>query len=251
MAQVPPWLNVSPSDFLRAMQAGATAGLQVADLRQRGSLEADRLAQSAAIAAANRSAAAQAQANSLAFQEWERGELGRQAAEANARQERVAMAGLEQRGLEAGLERQLEMARDLETGRHHRASEERWRELDKAQADKIKAQLNLPTKLHINVVGGNLIATDPTTGQHRILFSAPEKPSRPGSTRISGLPVNAEFPEEFGTVSGPLTDPFILQRLGTNAPSGMGIPGSLPAPQKSGVKRYTFNPETGRIEPKE
>lgn len=205
------------------MQAGATAGLQVADLRQRGSLESARLAQQAALAAAARNEAAAARADQIAFQQWERGELARQAAADAAQRERIAMAGLEKSSRESALERQLELGRDLEARRHNIAQEGRWRELDKARADQIKAKLNLPAKLHINVVGRNLIATDPTTGQYQILFTAPEQAPRPGQVRISGLPVNTEFPDEFGTVSGPLTDPFILQRLGTNAP--MGIPG--------------------------
>lgn len=41
---LPPWLNVSPSDFVRAAQAGASAGLEAGALEQRGRSDAARLA---------------------------------------------------------------------------------------------------------------------------------------------------------------------------------------------------------------
>lgn len=170
------------------MQAGATSGLQVAQLRQSGSLERDRLAQQAALAAAERSAsaaarqdalaaAAQARADNLAFQQWERGELGRQAAEENAQRERIAMAGLEQRSLESALGRQLDLERLGETERHQRAMEETARDRlefnrTKLESDlnRLKERLNIPARHHITTIEGKVIATDPLTGKSFIAW---------------------------------------------------------------------------------
>jgi len=46
LSGVPPWLNVGPTDFLRAAQAGAQLGLERERLREQSKEAADRLAES-------------------------------------------------------------------------------------------------------------------------------------------------------------------------------------------------------------
>ncbi len=43
MAQIPPWLNVQPSDFVHAASQGAQAGLEAARTRQQGQEASDRI----------------------------------------------------------------------------------------------------------------------------------------------------------------------------------------------------------------
>lgn len=240
------------------MQSGATSGLQVADLRQRGTLERDRLAQQAALAAAARSEAAAARADNLAFQQWERGELARQAAEENARQERVAMAGLEERGriaeaqlgqrsLEAMLRSQVASERGRETERHQRAMEETAQgrlELGRtkleADMNRLKARLDVPTRYHLTTVEGKVIATDPITGES---FVAYPKQS-PTAATVAPIDVDAEvLPQPFDLKN---LDPRLIQGpFGGPMPAGpFSFPGpsplQLPAPS-AGSKRYSFS----------
>ena len=44
LGQIPPWLDVKPSDFTQASEEGARLGLQQADQRQQGQLERERIA---------------------------------------------------------------------------------------------------------------------------------------------------------------------------------------------------------------
>ncbi len=69
LGDLPPWLNVGPTDYLRAVQAGGAAGLGIAE------------AQNRAREAATRTAEAQ---RAAAQQQWEFGERMRQSAEEHA-----------------------------------------------------------------------------------------------------------------------------------------------------------------------
>jgi hypothetical protein len=42
---IPPWLNVAPGDFTQAMEAGTRAGLELTNIRQRGDIAANELAE--------------------------------------------------------------------------------------------------------------------------------------------------------------------------------------------------------------
>jgi hypothetical protein len=66
LGQIPPWLAVNPQDFVRAAQAGASAGMGIAELRQR-QLEAEQRRQ--------------AVARESALREWESQEKMKLAAE--------------------------------------------------------------------------------------------------------------------------------------------------------------------------
>ena len=81
LGEIPPWLNVSPPDYLRAIQAGGAAGLGIAEARNR------------AREAAARTAEAQRQA---AQREWEFNERMRQAAAEQASGEALKQAQLAQ-----------------------------------------------------------------------------------------------------------------------------------------------------------
>ncbi len=78
---LPPWLNVGPTDYLRAVQAGGSAGLGIAESQNR-----------AREAAARRDDAARAAAQ----QQWEFGERMRQAAEEHASKDVLERAHLDQ-----------------------------------------------------------------------------------------------------------------------------------------------------------
>lgn len=108
MATIPPWINVSPSDFLQAMQAGAMAGLQVSNLRRSARADADRLAFAAAESEAARADAAARSAAALDFQRWEQEQRSRQAAAE----------------FEAGLKSQLELAQQATAQQHYKTMEE-------------------------------------------------------------------------------------------------------------------------------
>ena len=212
MAVIPPWISVSPQAFLQAAQAGAETGLQVANLRQRGALEQARLAQAAAEAAANRSSAETRAGQALDFQRWEREMMDRARAEALAQQGQQAAATLAERGREADLASATNIAR-AEAAKAH------YQQMEKRDSDRIKAQLGLPTRLHIGRVGNNVVGTDPFTGKTSVLYTAPEDED----VKISGIPVNREYPEMFGTASGSMRNPYIRERMGTNAPAALGL----------------------------
>lgn len=98
--EVPPWLNIGPTDYLRAVQAGGSAGLGIAEARNRAREAAARSA-----AAQQESAARMQESQRAAAQrEWEFGERMRQAAEENAmgdafKREQLAQQGRYQEGL--------------------------------------------------------------------------------------------------------------------------------------------------------
>lgn len=256
MAVVPPWLNVSPSDFLRAMQAGATAGLQVADLRQRGSLERDRLAQQAALAAAARSEAAAARADNLAFQQWERGELSRQQAADLAAKERIAAAALEERGqlaeaqlgqrsLEAALRAQSERARLGETERHQRAMEETakgrlelGKEKLKADLERLRDRLNIPARHHLTTIEGKVVATDPITGRSFIAWP-PQAAAKASNDDVEILDQPFDLKNlDPRLIQGPFGGPLPPGPFSVGAPSG--IPMLPPPSSQPQSKRYVF-----------
>jgi len=258
MAVIPPWLNVSPSDFLRAMQSGAESGLRVAALRQQGQLETNRLNQIAAEAEARREEAASSRAAALDFQRWEQEQRIRQQAAALAQQAQSQAASLDQRRMEMLLRNRFEMAKaktaedreqgQLELGRDRlEAQKEHWKATEDAQSEKIKQQLGLPAKTKINVVGRHVVAINPEDQSVNVLWSSPEAEA---GVKLSGVAVNPNDPK-LGRASGLLSDPFMQQRLGTNAVTGPVAAPAPPAAPKSEATKYFFNPSTGRIEPKE
>src|SRR5678816_3049513 len=94
LGEIPPWLNVQPSDYLRAVQAGGAAGLGIAEAQNRAREAANRLA-----AAQQEQAARMQDAQRAAAQrEWEFGERMRQAAEENASGNALKQQQLEQQG---------------------------------------------------------------------------------------------------------------------------------------------------------
>lgn len=201
MAVIPPWISVSPRDFLQAAQAGANIGLQLGSLRQRGAMEQARLAQAAAEAEANRDAA-EARANrAFEMQRWEREMM-----------DRARSAELAQREKASELATSISLAR-LEAEKAH------YKEMEQRDADKVKAQLNLPTRLHIGTIGDSVVGTDPYTGESKVLYTSPakEKAAKPSGVTVHGLPLNLSD-KSLGTLSGPLDNPMILQKMGTNAP---------------------------------
>lgn len=114
-SSVPPWLNVGPTDYLRAIQAGTATGLQVAE------------AQNRAQEAAARRAMAQQESQRQA---WEFGERMRLAAEENARQGEYQQGMLDWRRQQvqqdmarAAQGDQLAQARLAEMQRHNLATE--------------------------------------------------------------------------------------------------------------------------------
>lgn len=105
---LPPWLNIQPTDFLQATQAGTAAGINVAELRQRARQQAAALQE--------------AQAR-RAQEQWEAQERMRFAAQQQAarldqdREEAQALAEYRRGQLAQG------MASVGETERHHKAME--------------------------------------------------------------------------------------------------------------------------------
>jgi len=189
MAIIPPWLSTSPRDFVAAAQAGASAGAQAAQIRQRGQLEAARLAQAAAMANAARQDAAAARGESLDFRRWEREQMMRQAQAQLAQQAQQNAVTLALRGRElaskdalaaAGLAMREELgAGNLQLGQERlKAQQAHWKEMEKAAADKVKAQFNLPAKTRIYSYGGTVVGIDEKTGESKILFTFPKTTTR-------------------------------------------------------------------------
>lgn len=228
MAIIPPWLNVSPNDFVQAAQAGAATGLQLAGLRQRGALEEARLAQAAAEAEANRSSVEARAAQALSLQQWEREMMDRARAAALAQQGQQAAATLTERVREADLANALGLQRA-------EATKEHYQQIEENQANKIKAALNIPVNQHIVKVGNDVIAIDPKTLEQRTVFSAP------GKTKASGVTAHGVYVtpgnKELGTLSGPIENPAILQALGTNLPPALRGLMKVPQIKVLGIER--------------
>lgn len=205
MAVIPPWISVSPRDFLAAAEAGASTGLQVANLRQRGALESARLAQAAAEAAARRSSAEAQHAQSLGFQRWEREMMDQARAAALAQQGAQAGAALAERARAADLENAAALAK-----------------IEAAEKAKL-GTVDAPRRRHFTTVDGSIISLDPETGESRVEYTSPLPRSRTGSLRppsvtVSGLPISTD-PNVQGKVSGPISDNYIRGLMGTNAPA--------------------------------
>jgi hypothetical protein len=112
LGTLPPWLNVAPAQYLGALEAGARAGLSIAQMRQQ-SAQAN-----AARSAAAAEAEAQRQAQSALAGQRLMAEQAQAANEAGLRRE---LAGNEL--LFKGLDLQSELGGKAETARHNLATE--------------------------------------------------------------------------------------------------------------------------------
>lgn len=202
---IPPWISVSPRDFLAAAEAGASTGLQVANLRQRGALESARLAQAAAEAAARRSSAEAQASQALGFRQWEREMMDRARTAALAQQGQQAGAALAERAREADMRNAVDLAK-----------------LEATEAAK-RGTLDKPVRWQITKVGDKLFATDPYTRESQLIQHVPaSRSATPTKSGIifHGVKINPDNPDA-GTMTGPAENTAILDRLGTNLPPSL------------------------------
>jgi hypothetical protein len=167
---VPPWLNVSPSDFTAAVQGGAKAGTALAEMGTQANMNMARIASSDkqnamrvaadnAQANARLAAAAQQAQEERALKQWEeaqRYELGTKKLSADEAQlaQQIAQQNATfdiSRQRQALLERQ-------QTGREKTAEERKLAPV-------------------FRTVENQVVQIDPTTGTAKSLFTAPFRPT--------------------------------------------------------------------------
>lgn len=170
MAPLPPWLTISPADFLKAAQAGAALGQQIGQAANEASIARERIAASERENAARVSAqsamssrraaqdAAQAQAVQ-AVRDWEmRQRLGME-------QERLAMS-------------QDDLAHRQALAMENLSLDKSKMSLDEQkQADAMRKYEEEKLSPVYRTVENQLVKVDPTSGTATSLFTAPYRPT--------------------------------------------------------------------------
>ena len=230
LGQLPPWLNVSPHDFVQATSAGATLGHAIADSTMRAWEEQARMRMAAQEAAANRESHAQQVAveNAMARLAADRLEQYRQSEIANRQKE----LGLEEKRL---LPNEIQQQRADEYARHNQVIEKMRADSELAKANERPSAgiVNLPDAPGFTFLKNPSGALTPLV-----------RPAHTGSElerarlRLSAL--NAMAPRG---AEDPTSADYNAR---TNAVGG--ILRSLGPVSGSGPKRLRYNPATGKTE---
>ena len=200
IGSLPPWLNVSPHDFVQATAAGATLGHAIADSTMRAWHEQAAMRQAAQEAAANRESHAQQVAveNAMNRLAADRLEAYRQSEIANRQKE----LGLHQQGLQMDQGREdIQQQRADEQVRRNTTLEGIRALAEKRQQEREDRIASTDKYMDI---GGDLYRI-PADGSGPVLVSKRDK-NRPVTTKISA----GEFGPE---LSGPVDSPEIANRL--------------------------------------
>ncbi len=230
LGSLPPWLNVSPHDFVQAASSGATLGHAIADSTMRAWEEQARMRMAAQESAARRESEAQQRQvdNAMARLSADRLEQYRQSEIAN----RKAELGLEEKRL-GSLDTQQQRADEY--ARHNLAVEEQ-----KSRSEEAKAKAR-PTAGIVNLpdAPGYTFLQNPSGA-----LTPLNRPTRPGSdlerARIRLSALNAMVPK-----SG--EDPTSADyNVRTNAIGGI-LRALGPTPGTT-TKRLRYNPATGKLE---
>lgn len=208
LGQLPPWLNITPSQFLAATEAGTSAGQRISEAAQRAWEEDQRMrmtqAQQAIENAAQRLAAER-------LEQYRRGEL------ANAQ----ARLGIEQQGLGLrgqGLDIQRQRAEDM-----LKLGEERNKSAAEREADRIK-QLDFMNEMRQRDLERRERESERSRQGH--FFTGPDGKTyvvQPGQTEATevGLPKPKEDQSSHETLDS-------LKRLGRSALDNFNVLGLHP-----------------------
>jgi len=181
-SSIPPWLNVGPTDYLRAVQAGGAAGLGIAEAQNRAREAANRLA-----AAQQESVARMQEAQRAAAQrEWEFGERMRQAAEENAstdafRNQQLAQQGRYQEGMLSNKDRALSDA--MERAAMQSDAKANMLDLRERHYGDLQELRNRELALREEAARNKMNPTDYET----VTEETPAVPGEPGTPAIPGV----------------------------------------------------------------
>lgn len=230
---IAPWLNVNPSDFVKAAEAGAHLGIQSAGIQERAEAARDR-AQSALSAAASRAQAAQQIAHARMSEAAALAEANRKLREWET-QQHIAMQ-------QAQLERATEQGQSrLDQGLMRIGLEKAQREADLAKQGNLqdyrKGMMDIAQKrLDLESDKSKQSADAKAAGTVRIPLTTDKYALNPGYIT---LPAND--PRAVAYFQGNTNVPPSLM-----TPSGAGAVGAGGSPGQNKVLR--FNPETGDLE---
>jgi len=249
-ASIPPWLNVGPTDYLHAVQAGGAAGLGIAEAQNRAREAANRLA-----AAQQEQAARMQEAQRAAAQrEWEFGERMRQAAEENAssdafKREQLAQTGRYQEGMLSNRDRALADAMEraamqneakgqmLDLRAQHYGDLQDWRNRELALREEAAQNKMRPTDYETVTEETPAVPGEPGTpaipGEQRSLLGIdwlmPDKPAIPANpgtptipkiTHTRRVPINQ--PQE-GSLMDSIANPALDEEPDSDAQSGIPV----------------------------
>ena len=230
---LPPWLNISPSDYLRAVEAGTQAGLSIRQANQRAWEAAQRLSLEAEAQQERYAALAEESAQRRMAQEgldrYRQGEL------ANA-QARIGVQGAGEQSLADY--RQAEAQRALsgldEIKRHNLETEAAAQAAAQARAQ--GKDYGAPTFVDVPGVPGAKVAYRPgSPGSHMILPQRQTGELTPTQA--------ATLLGKIGTLAD--IDPSITNEV----PRLRNIAFPKPQAPKGKSKRFRYNPQTGKLDP--
>jgi hypothetical protein len=265
---LPPWLNVSPRDFVSSASAGAAAGVSAGHLAESVVNDSARLALESQAQAARIQQAqeALAQHERIANMEMQaRMEISRKAELLHNQQLAVQKAYKE--GEIGVMQDRLQEAKTIAEAKSKAAAQQfsdeqgflaaRQRGLSVKDAmvlfPRVRPALVTSLRLSEPTEAGNatIVEHAETPGVHYLRQTTGRESivTRPNADvpRWVG-PVDMSDPEGKGRVTGRVNDPYIRERMGTNAPP-LGMISGVPAVSGAPAVQFRYNPKTRKIEP--